>query len=345
MMSEAFKTLIAAAADGPLDPDEARRAFGIIMSGEATPSQIGGFLMALRTRGETVEEIAAAAAVMREKATPIRAPEEAIDIVGTGGDGSGSLNVSTAAALLAAGAGVPVAKHGNRALSSKAGTADALQALGVAVMAGPEAAEESLREAGICFLMAPVHHSAMHHVGPTRRELGTRTIFNILGPLTNPAGVRRQLTGVFADPLRRPMAEALRDLGAERAWIVHGAEGIDEISISGPTRVAAVEDGQVREFEVNPGDAGLDTHPPEAIAGGTAEVNAARIRSLLDGEHDGFRDAALLNAAAGLVIAGRAGNLREGVALAARSIDSGAARNALVRLAEITQRHQERNQP
>lgn len=343
-MSEAFKPLISAAADAPLDIESARRAFEIIMSGEATPSQIGGFLMALRTRGETVEEIAAAAAVMREKATPVRAPDGAIDIVGTGGDGKGTLNVSTAAALVVAGAGVPVAKHGNRALSSKAGTADALQALGVEVMAGPEAAEASLAEAGICFLMAPVHHSAMRHVGPTRRELGTRTIFNILGPLTNPAGVRRQLTGVFADPLRRPLAEALLDLGSERAWIVHGAEGIDEISISGPTRVAALEDGSVREFEIVPGDAGLDTHPPESIAGGTAEMNAARIRSLLDGETGGFRDAALLNAAAGLVVAGRAENLRDGAALAAKSIDTGAARNALARLVEITQQYHGRNQ-
>ncbi len=344
MMSEAFKALIAAAAEGPLTAEAAKGAFDIIMSGEATPSQIGGFLMALRTRGETVEEIAAAAMVMREKATPVRAPEGAIDIVGTGGDGSGTLNISTAAALVTAGAGVPVAKHGNRALSSKAGTADALEALGVAVMAGPEAAEESIREAGICFLMAPVHHTAMRHVGPSRRELGTRTIFNILGPITNPAGVRRQLTGVFADPLRVPIAKALGDLGSERAWVVHGAEGIDEISISGPTRVAALEDGCVHEFQITPGDAGLESHPPDAIAGGTAELNASRLRSLLDGEPGGFRDAALLNAAASLVIAGRATSLREGVDAGAHSIDSGAARNVLLRVAEITQRHIKRTE-
>ena len=338
-MSEEFKPLIDAAASGPLDSDVARRAFDIIMSGEATPCQIGGFLIALRTRGETVEEIAAAASVMREKATTVAAPADAVDIVGTGGDGSGTLNVSTAAALIVAGAGVPVAKHGNRALTSRSGTADALQALGVDVMAGPAAAEESIRQAGICFLMAPVHHSAMRHVGPSRRELGTRTIFNILGPITNPAGVRRQLTGVFADALRRPLAEALRDLGSERAWIVHGREGIDEVSISGPTRVAALEDGLVREFEISPGDAGLDTHPPEAIAGRDADWNADRIRGLLDGEPGGFRDAALLNAAAGLVVAGRVESLDEGAALAAKSIDSGAARRTLERLATITRAH------
>ncbi len=336
-MTDEFKTFVDRAADGPLDPEDAREAFRIIMSGEATPSQIGGFLMALRTRGETVGEIVAAASVMREKATPVRAPDDAIDVVGTGGDGKGTLNVSTAAALIVAGSGVPVAKHGNRALSSKAGSADTLEWLGVDVTAGPAAAERAIREAGIGFLMAPVHHSAMRHVGPTRRELGTRTIFNILGPLTNPAGVRRQLTGVFADALRRPMAEALRGLGSERAWLVHGLEGIDEISISGPTRVAALEDGQVREFETTPGDAGLDAHPPDAIAGGSPERNAERLRALLEGEPGGFRDAALLNAAAALVVAGRAGNLREGAEVARHAVDSGAAMRTLRRVAEISQ--------
>jgi len=335
-MSNAFKPLIEAAARGPLSPDDARRAFEILMSGEATPSQIGGFLMALRTRGEAVDEIVAAARVMRGRATPVAAPDGAIDIVGTGGDRSGSLNISTAAAIVVAGAGVPVAKHGNRALSSKAGAADALQALGVDVMAGAEAAERCLRTAGIGFLMAPVHHAAMHHVGPTRRELGTRTIFNLLGPLTNPAGIRRQLTGVFADRWRQPLASALGELGAERVWVVHGSNGIDEISISGPTQVAEFHDGRLRERTVAPGDAGLAEHPPAAVAGGAPEQNAERLRDLLDGRRDGFRDAVLLNAAAALVIAGRSPDLRDGAGRAAHSIDSGAGRRALERLIAVT---------
>ena len=340
-MSDAFRPLLAAAADGPLDPATARRAFTLLMSGEATPSQIGGFLMALRTRGETVAEITAAATVMREKAVPVQAPPGAMDIVGTGGDDSGSLNISTATALVVAGAGVPVAKHGNRALSSRSGTADALEALGVDVMAGAAAAEAALAEAGIGFLMAPVHHSAMRHVGPSRRELGTRTIFNILGPLTSPARVRRQLTGVFADRLRRPLAEALSLLGSERAWLVHGDGGLDEISISGPTRVTALEAGRLREFEIRPEAAGLAPHPPDAIAGGSPAANAARLSALLDGAADGFRDAVLLNAAAALVIAGRAKSLGEGAGLAAAAIDSGAARERLTRLAAITRRHRQ----
>ena len=337
-MSDAFKPLIAAAAEGPLDRSAAAQAFNIMMSGEATPSQIGGFLMTLRTRGETVDEIAAAAGVMREKAASVAAPDGAIDIVGTGGDGKGTLNISTAAALVVAGAGVPVAKHGNRALSSRAGAADALSELGVEVMVGVETVEAALREAGVGFMMAPMHHAAMRHVGPTRVELGTRTIFNILGPITNPAGVLRQLTGVFDDALREPLAAALRDLGSEAAWIVHGEDGSDEISISGPTKATELSGGTLREFTVRPADAGLPTHPIDAIRGGAPAENAARIRALLGGEASAFRDAVLLNAAAALVIAGRADGLRRGAQIAAEAIDGGAARTALERLASVTSR-------
>ncbi len=334
-MSDAFKPLIGLAAQGPLSAGDAARAFEIIMSGEATSGQIGGFLMALRTRGETVTEIAAAARAMRARCRPVQAPEGAMDIVGTGGDGKGTLNISTTAALIVAGCGVPVAKHGNRALSSKAGAADTLGELGVDIAAEPDAVERELREAGIGFMMAPVYHSAMRHVGPTRQELGTRTIFNALGPLTNPAGVPRQLTGVYDPSLCRPLAEALGELGSEAAWVVHGEDGSDEISISGTTRVARLADGAVTEGAIRPEDAGLPEHPVSAVAGGTPAENAARIRALLDGEASGFRDAAILNAAAALVVAGRTEALDEGAAMAAESIDSGSARKALETLRGI----------
>jgi anthranilate phosphoribosyltransferase len=251
-MSEDLKTLIGAAADRPLTRAEAETAFGILFAGEATPSQIGGLLMALRTRGETVEEYAAAAAVMRAKCHAVRAPEGAMDIVGTGGDGKGTLNISTATAFVVAGAGVPVAKHGNRNLSSKSGAADALTEMGVQVMVGPEVVERAITEVGIGFMMAPMHHPAMAHVGPVRAELGTRTIFNILGPLTNPAGVKRQLTGAFSPDLLVPMAETLRALGSDRAWLVHGSDGTDELSIAGPSAVAALEDGGIETREIAP---------------------------------------------------------------------------------------------
>ena len=332
-----IKPLIAAAADRPLTRGEAEAAFTLLFEGEATPAQTGGFLMALRTRGETVDEYAAAAAVMRAKCHKVRAPAGAIDIVGTGGDGKGTLNISTAAALVVAGAGVPVAKHGNRNLSSKSGAADALGQLGVKVMIGADAVEAVLREVGIAFMMAPMHHPAMAHVGPVRAELGTRTIFNILGPLTNPAGVRRQLTGAFARELIRPMAETLGQLGSERAWLVHGSDGTDEMTITGVTWLAALEeDGSVRETELHPEDFGLPAHPFEAIRGGTPAQNAAALGALLDGARGAYRDAVLLNCAAALTVAGRAADLREGVALAADSIDSGAARGKLTALAKHT---------
>ncbi|MEE3099803.1 MAG: anthranilate phosphoribosyltransferase, partial [Pseudomonadota bacterium] len=279
-MSAALKPLINKAADGPLTRAEAEAAFDAIMSGEATPAQMGGFLMALRARGETVDEIAAATAVMRAKMTRVRAPEGAIDIVGTGGDGKGTLNISTAAALVVAGAGVPVAKHGNRNLSSKSGSADALSVIGVNVMVPAEVAQRALDEAGIAFMMAPMHHPAMRFVGPARAELGARTVFNLLGPMTNPAGVTRQLTGAFSAAWLRPMAEVLGSLGTERAWLVHGSDGTDEISIAGPTAAVETAGGVLRDFEIHPEDAGLPVHPFSAIEGGAPEANGAALRAL-----------------------------------------------------------------
>lgn len=336
-MSDALKPLIGAAAERPLTRAEAEVAFTILFEGEATPSQIGGLLMALRTRGETVDEYAAAAAVMRSKCHPVKAPDGAIDIVGTGGDGKGTLNISTATAFVVAGAGVPVAKHGNRNLSSKSGAADALTQMGINVMVGPKVVEKALDQVGIAFMMAPMHHPAMAHVGPSRSELGTRTIFNILGPLTNPAGVKRQLTGAFSREMIRPMAETLGTLGSERAWLVHGSDGTDELTITGVSWIAALEDGTVKETELHPEDAGLPVHPFEDILGGSPEDNARAFRALLDRGLSAYRDAVLLNAAAALVVADAASNLRDGVAMAAESIDSGAARDKITTLARITQ--------
>ncbi|WP_138470168.1 anthranilate phosphoribosyltransferase [Poseidonocella sp. HB161398] len=335
-MSDDIKPLIGKAADGPLSRAEAEAAFLALFEGRATPAQIGGFLMALRTRGETVDEIAAAARVMRAKATKVTAPEGAIDIVGTGGDGKGTLNISTAAAFVVAGAGVPVAKHGNRNLSSKSGSADALAQMGVEVMVGPAVVQRALDETGIAFMMAPMHHPAMKHVGPSRVELGTRTIFNVLGPLSNPADVKFQLTGAFTAALIRPMAEVLGTLGTTRAWLVHGSDGTDELAISGPSAVAELRDGKVSEFQVHPEDAGLPVHPFEEIVGGTPEENGIAFRALLNGEKSAYRDAVLLNSAAALVIAGKAADLKEGAALAAESIDSGGAYCKVAALARIT---------
>ena len=336
-MSDTLKPLIGAAAERPLTRGEAETAFAILFAGEATPSQIGGLLMALRTRGETVDEYAAAAAVMRAKCHAVRAPDTAMDIVGTGGDGKGTLNISTAAAFVTAGAGVTVAKHGNRNLSSKSGAADALSQLGLNVMVGPEVVERAIAEAGIGFMMAPMHHPAMAHVGPVRAELGTRTIFNILGPLTNPAGVKRQLTGAFSRDLIQPMAETLGRLGSERAWLVHGSDGTDELTITGISWMAVLDGGSVTLRELHPEEAGLPVHPFEDILGGSPSDNAVAFRALLDGAPSAYRDAVLLNAAAALVVAGVADDLRDGVARAADSIDSGAARAKIEAVARITQ--------
>ncbi len=336
-MSARLRPLIARAAEGPLTREEAVIAFTAIMEGDATPAQIGGFLMALRTRGESVAEYAAAASVMRAKCVPVRAPEGAMDIVGTGGDGKGTLNISTAAAFVVAGAGVVVAKHGNRNVSSRSGAADALTELGINVMVGPEVVERALAQVGIAFMMAPMHHPAVRHVMPARTELGTRTIFNILGPLTNPAAVRRQLTGAYDRAVLRPMAETLGALGTVRAWLVHGTDGADEISICGETHVVEWRDGGVHAFTVHPEDAELPVHPFEAILGGAPAENAAALRSVLEGEPSAYGDAVLLNAAAALVIAEAAPDLRAGVEMARASIQSGAASGKLASLQRVTQ--------
>lgn len=324
------------AAGETLDEAAAHEAFAIIMSGDATPAQIGAFVMALRVRGETVEEITGAVRAMREKALMVAAPDGAIDLVGTGGDAAGTFNISTAAALVVAACGVPVAKHGNRALSSRCGAADVLAALGVNIDADIASVERAIREARIGFLMAPRHHSAMRHVAGPRTELGIRTIFNLLGPLSNPAGVRRQFSGAFARQWIEPMAHVLARLGSERAWVVHGSDGLDELTTTGPSFVAELDDGVVHTFEITPEDVGLPRAQPEDLKGGDAETNAAAMRALLGGEHGPFRDVVLLNAAGALVVAGTAFDLRDGIAMAAEAIDSGAARTTLARLVEIS---------
>ncbi|WP_111559438.1 anthranilate phosphoribosyltransferase [Paracoccus sediminilitoris] len=331
-----IRPLIGIAATRPLTGPEAETAFSALFDGAATPAQIGGLLMALRVRGETVQEIAAAARAMRNRMNRVTAPAGAMDIVGTGGDGKGTLNISTATAFVVAGAGVPVAKHGNRNLSSKSGAADALVKMGINVMGGPAVAQQALNHAGICFMMAPMHHPAMRHVGPPRAELGTRTVFNLLGPLTNPAAVRRQLTGAFSAQWIRPMAEVLRDLGSDAAWLVHGGDGTDELSIAAESHVAALKDGQITEFTISPEDAGLPRHPFEDIIGGEPEQNAAAFRALLEGQTGAYRDAVLLNAAAALLVADKVTDLRDGARMAAESIDSGAAKARLVALSQVT---------
>ncbi len=306
------------------------------MSGEATPVQIGAFLTALRLRGETVDEIAGAVATMRAKMTRVEAPAGAIDVVGTGGDASGSYNISTASAFVVAGAGVPVAKHGNRALSSKSGAADTLVALGVKIDVPPDVISRCISEAGIGFMFAPAHHSAMKHVGPARAELGFRTVFNLIGPLSNPASVKNYMLGVFSADWVEPLADVLASLGAERAWVVHGEGGLDELSPAGESRVAALEDGKVRVFTVTPEDAGLKSHPVSAIKGGDAAHNAEALKALLAGAAGAYRDTVLLNAGAALVVAGKAKTLAEGAKLAASVIDGGKAMERLDRLVAVS---------
>lgn len=334
--ANAMKPIIYAASEGPLSRAQAEEAFELMFNGVATPAQMGGLIMAMRARGESVAEYAAAAQVMRDKCVKVTAPEGAMDIVGTGGDGMGTLNISTATAFVVAGAGVPVAKHGNRNLSSKSGAADVLTQMGINVMVGADVVEASLKEAGIGFMMAPMHHPAVKHVMAIRQELGCKTIFNILGPLTNPAGAKRQLTGAFAIDLIYPMAETLKELGSEAAWLVHGSDGTDEISISGTTSVVELKDGKLRSREVHPEDAGLPVHPFRDILGGTPDENAQAFRALLDGEQGAYRDAVLINAAAALIVAGRVTELRDGVEIAREAIDSGKARTAVETVARIT---------
>ncbi|MCH8182216.1 MAG: anthranilate phosphoribosyltransferase [Proteobacteria bacterium] len=332
-----FKGIIASIAQGErLDVPRAQEAFDIMMSGEATEAQIGAFLMGLRLRGETVDEITGGVLTMRAKVMGIDAPAGAIDTCGTGGDASGTYNISTATSFVVAGLGVPVAKHGNRALSSKSGAADVLQALGVNIDAHVSLIRKSLWEANICFLMATRHHGAMRHVGPARAELGTRTIFNLLGPLSNPAGAKRQLVGVFSRDWVEPLAQVLGRLGSERAWVVHGSDGLDELTTTGPSFVAELKDGKVSTFEVTPADADLPAAKPEELKGGDAETNALAINALIDGHLGPFRDIVLLNAAAALIVAGRAEDLKSGAEMAAGCLDSGKAREALEALVQIT---------
>jgi anthranilate phosphoribosyltransferase len=336
MSTRDFKTLLAIVASGrALSEEEAETAFDIIMSGDATPAQMGAFLMALRVRGESVDEIAGAARIMRAKAAGINAPPGAIDTCGTGGDASGTFNISTASALVAAACGVPVAKHGNRALSSKSGSADVLMALGVNIDADFAVIERSLSEVGIGFLMAPRHHSATRHVAPTRVELGTRTIFNLLGPLSNPAGARRQLVGVFAREWVRPMAEVLGRLGAERVWVVHG-EGLDELTTTGTTWVAAFDRGELQTFTVEPEELDLPRARREDLKGGDPQTNAGLMWDLFRGAKGPLRDIVLLNSAAALIVGGRAEDLPEGIVLAREAIDSGAVGRVLENLVALT---------
>jgi anthranilate phosphoribosyltransferase len=334
---ESFKPLIAKVATGAtLTRSEASAAFDAMLSGEVTPSQMGGFLLALRVRGESVEEITGAVSAMRHKMLRVKAPAEAIDIVGTGGDGSGSYNISTLASIITAACGVPVAKHGNRAASSRSGAADTLTVLGLKIGLSPEGVERCISEAGIGFMMAPTHHAAMRHVGPTRVELGTRTIFNLLGPLSNPAGVKRQVVGVFSAAWLEPMAEVLRNLGSERVWITHGLDGLDEITTTGPTKVVELKNGAIHTFEVMPEDAGLARAEPAALKGGEPHQNAEALIAVLDGVAGAYRDVALINAGAALVVSGKAASLRDGVALGEAAIRSGAARRTLDRLIQVS---------
>ena len=336
-MTDELKGLIAKAATGAtLSREEAARGFDTMMSGEATPSQMGALLMALRVRGETVDEITGAVTAMREKMLRVAAPPDAIDVVGTGGDASGSFNISTCAALIVAGAGVAVAKHGNRALSSRSGAADVLAALGVNIELTPQGVTRCIKEAGIGFMFAPAHHPAMKNVGPTRVELGTRTIFNLLGPLSNPAGVKRQMVGVFSRQWIEPLALVLKNLGSESVWVVHGSDGLDEITTAGPTYVAALENGAVRTFEITPEELGLKRVKPEALRGGSAKENAQALLQVLKGKGGAFHDISILNAAAALMVAARAKDLKGALALAQVSIDSGEAANRLQRLVTIS---------
>ena len=336
---DAFKPLIGKVATGAsLTRAEAELAFDNILSGEVTPSQMGAFLMALRVRGETVDEITGAVTAMRAKMTRVKAPAGAIDIVGTGGDGAGTYNVSTLASIITAACGVSVAKHGNRAASSKSGASDVLGALGVGIGVTPAAVEACLQQAHIGFMMAQTHHLAMRHVGPTRVELGTRTIFNILGPLSNPAGVKRQVIGTFSPSLLKPLAEVLRNLGSEKVWLVHGSDGLDELTTTGPTQVVSLDKGEVTSFTVTPEEAGLPLADTAALKGGDPEFNARALRGVLAGEKGAYRDIALLNAAAALVVADKVKTLKDGVAMGAKALDDGLAKATLETLVAVSNR-------
>jgi anthranilate phosphoribosyltransferase len=319
-----------------LSEDEAADAFELVMSGGATQAQTAALLTGLRVRGETVEEITGAARAMRARALTVRAPEGAIDTCGTGGDAKGTYNISTCAAFVVAGAGVPVAKHGNRAISSRSGSADVLAALGVAIDATPETIERCIEQCGLGFMFAPAHHAAMRQVASVRTELGIRTIFNLLGPLANPAGTKYQVVGVFGEQWVEPIAHVLGRLGAQRAWVVHGADGLDELTTTGISHVAVLDAGTISTFKISPRNAGLPEARLQDLTGGDAQENAAHLRAVLQGMQGPFRDIVLLNAAAALLVAGKATTLREGVALASESIDSGKAKRVLDALVELS---------
>ncbi len=332
-----FKALIARIASRKtLSVEEAKAAFNIILSGDATPAQMGAFLMGLHLRGETVDELIGGVSVLREKATYIKAPENAVDVVGTGGDGHGTLNISTAAAFVTAGAGVPVAKHGNKAASSRSGTADVQAVLGINTECDFELTERALAEAGIGFMAAYRHHGAMRHVGPVRGELGIRTIFNLLGVMSNPAAVKRQLIGVYDPAWMRPMAETLRELGSVHIWVMHGADGLDELSTTGPSQVVEMKAGEIREFEITPEEFGFPRVPLEALKGGAPEENAEALMAVLNGAAGAYRDVTLLNAGVAIMIGGKCERVEDGIELARRSIDSGAARKAFETLKRIS---------
>ena len=332
-----LKHVLAKLAEGrELAASEAEGAFETLMSGAATPGQIGAFLMGLRVRGETVDEIAAGARVMRAKALAVDAPADALDTCGTGGDASGTWNISTAVALICAACSVPVAKHGNKALSSKSGSAEVLQKLGVRLDVPPARISHCIREAGIGFIFAPAHHDAMRHVGPVRQELGTRTIFNLLGPLSNPAGAKRQLLGVFAERWVVPLAQVLQQLGSTSVWVVHGSDGLDELTTTAHSHVAALKNGAISTFTVAPEDAGLARAKAADLVGGDPETNAQALKELLDGARNPYRDIVLLNSAAALIVAGKADTLATGVQRAGEALDSGASRKVLETLVRLS---------
>jgi anthranilate phosphoribosyltransferase len=337
-MSDAFKPLLARLADGAtLTEADAAAFFAACLRGEPSPAQVGAALTAMRMRGETLSEITAGAREMRKAARGLDHDFEVIDVCGTGGDGQHTLNISTAVGFVVAGGGVKVAKHGNRALSSRSGTADVLSALGVDIEAGPDRQLRALDEANICFLFAPAHHGAMRHVSPIRAELGFRTLFNLLGPLTNPAGAKRQLVGVYDSRWVEPVARVLGTLGAERAWVVHG-QGLDELTTTGASSVAEWREGQVRLFTVTPEAVGLPLVKIEELEGGSPQDNARALTELLAGKTGPYRDIVLLNAAAAFLIADKVETLAEGIAMGARAVDDGRARAALDKLVEISVR-------
>ena len=336
---EALKETLKLLSQGEtLSAAQATKAFEILLDGEATPSQIGAFLMGLQQRGETVEEIAAGAQVMRKNAIRVKAPDHALDTCGTGGDGGGTYNISTAVAIIAAACGIHVAKHGNRALSSKSGSSEVLEALGVRLDLSPTALETCIQETGIGFMFAPNHHGATRHVNPSRQEIGFRNIFNLLGPLSNPAGANRQLLGVFAKQWVEPLAHVLKKLGSERAWVVHGSDGLDELTTTGPSTVAELRNGEVSVFEVHPEDCGLACADPADLVGGDPQHNAEAMRALFAGQQSAYRDIVVLNTAAALHICNKAQSLKEGAEIAALAIDDGGAQKALDQLVEVSQR-------